>query len=73
MSKHGEKENVDKSIHDLESYIKVFYNVVEAMNPDIMRLMEEMNKTYVVSEEELKVSLRNHLKLIIMFRMLRKC
>ena len=28
------------------------------MNPDILRLMEEMNKTYLVTPEELKVSLK---------------
>jgi len=42
----------------MQSYLKVFFNVVEGMNPEILSLMEEMNKTYLVTPEELEVSLK---------------
>ena len=35
------------------------------MNPDILRLMEEMNKTHLMTPEELKVSLKYPLNLFV--------
>ena len=54
MAKYGDQISVENNnVQELEQYIKVFYNCVDAINPDIMLLLEEMNKTYVVSDEEL--------------------
>ncbi len=40
-------------IRDLKSCIKVFYNVGTNLNQDVLRLLEEINKTYIVTDAEL--------------------
>lgn len=45
-----------KEGEELDSCIKIFYNVATNLNPDVLRLLEEINKTYIVTEAELQVS-----------------
>lgn len=51
----GCRSNNDSEIRELEQYLKVLYNVGEGMNPDVFRLLEEMNQTYIVTDEEHEV------------------
>ena len=49
----------DENAHDLQDlkpYIKIFYNLATNLNSDVLRLLEEINKTYIVTDDEFKVS-----------------
>lgn len=50
-----EVEGTEGKKEEMQHHIKVFFNVVEKMNEHVLRLLEEINKTYIVTENELKV------------------
>ena len=49
-------KEIDNKIKDLKPYIKIFFNVGTNLNHDVLRLLEEINKTYIVTDDELQVS-----------------
>jgi len=52
----------------MQHCIKVLFNVCENMNEHVLKLLEEINKSYVVTDSELDVSFNDRLMIIIDYR-----
>ncbi len=45
----------DNSNNQLYQCVKVLFNLIEHVNPDVLNLLTEMNQTHVMHNDELKV------------------